>query len=156
MEQHFEFLRKHPIFESFTDEEIEQALVEFDYKIQSYKNDDIIVSSGKIPLLCLRVRLKYKNIIQTEFVKFWEEFTVTAQVGLSPPHHEPHIAILKQCRMGSRQFFFWILRKLKKMIIKRLLFSKNYLKIFLYCLRRWICALSNIKLCFQSVPYAKK
>ena len=78
MEQHFEFLRKHPIFESFTDEEIEQALVEFDYKIQSYKNDDIIVSSGKIPLLCLRVRLKYKNIIQTEFVKFWEEFTVTA------------------------------------------------------------------------------
>ena len=48
MEQHFEFLRKHPIFESFTDEEIEQALVEFDYKIQSYKNDDIIVSSGKI------------------------------------------------------------------------------------------------------------
>ena len=42
MEQHFEFLRKHPIFESFTDEEIEQALVEFDYKIQSYKNDDII------------------------------------------------------------------------------------------------------------------
>ena len=41
MEQHFEFLRKHPIFESFTDEEIEQALVEFDYKIQSYKNDDI-------------------------------------------------------------------------------------------------------------------
>ena len=34
--------------ESFTDEEIEQALVEFDYKIQSYKNDDIIVSSGKI------------------------------------------------------------------------------------------------------------
>ena len=24
MEQHFEFLRKHPIFESFTDEEYEQ------------------------------------------------------------------------------------------------------------------------------------
>lgn len=48
MEQHFEFLRKHPIFEGFTDEEIEQALGEFDYKIQSYKNDEIIVSSGKI------------------------------------------------------------------------------------------------------------
>lgn len=48
MEQHFEFLRKHPVFEGFTDEEIEQALGEFDYKIQSYKNDEIIVSSGKI------------------------------------------------------------------------------------------------------------
>lgn len=48
MEQHFEILRKHPIFEDFTDEEIEQALFESDYKIQSYKNNEIIVSSGKI------------------------------------------------------------------------------------------------------------
>ena len=48
MEEHFEFLRKHPIFIGFTDEEIEQALVEFDYKIKSYKNDEIIVSSGRI------------------------------------------------------------------------------------------------------------
>lgn len=81
MEQHFEFLRKHPIFESFTDEEIEQALVEFDYKIQSYKNDDIIVSSGKIhkySAFVLEGAAQIQNIIQTEFVKFWEEFTVTA------------------------------------------------------------------------------
>lgn len=48
MEEHFEFLRKHPIFIGFTDEEIEQTLVEFDYKIKSYKNDEIIVSSGRI------------------------------------------------------------------------------------------------------------
>lgn len=48
MEQHFELLRKHPIFKGFTDDEIEQALEEYDYKIQSFKNNDIIVSSGKI------------------------------------------------------------------------------------------------------------
>lgn len=55
--------------------------MEFDYKIQSYKNDDIIVSSGKIhkySAFVLEGAAQIQNIIQTEFVKFWEEFTVTA------------------------------------------------------------------------------
>lgn len=98
MEQHFEFLRKHPIFESFTDEEIEQALVEFDYKIQSYKNDDIIVSSGKIHKYSAFVLegaaqiQKYNSDGVREILGRVYSDSIGWLITAAP---EPHIAILK-------------------------------------------------------------